>query len=191
MAGVRATWSPPPAADEIRAMDQERLLREIAPAGELPAEDLAAARALVAERGAEAVAAALLRLHRAGLPAPEEVFDGAAAEPPPVRAPRERGSEGDVVWFRMNVGRMRNADPRWLIPLICRRGHVTKKEIGAIRIADRETRFEIARHAADRFAAAARRPDEEDGSVRIEPVRGDRPVQGGDQPRRRTATARR
>ena len=76
----------------------------------------------------------------------------------------------------MNVGRARNADPRWLIPLICRRGHVTKSEIGSIRISERETRFEIARHAAERFAAMAARPDREDPSVRIDPLREGRPA---------------
>jgi hypothetical protein len=34
------------------------------------------------------------------------------------------------VWFRLNVGREKNADPKWLIPLICRQGHVTKQDIG-------------------------------------------------------------
>ena len=73
----------------------------------------------------------------------------------------------------MNVGRTRNADPRWLIPLICRRGHITKREIGSIRISDRETRFEIARHAAERFAAMAARPDRRtrrSGSIRCAPA---------------------
>jgi ATP-dependent RNA helicase DeaD len=59
-----------------------------------------------------------------------------------------------MVWFRLSVGRSANADPKWLIPLICRRGHVTKKDIGSIRIFDRETKFEITRDAVDRFNAA-------------------------------------
>jgi ATP-dependent RNA helicase DeaD len=181
-AHLKATWGPPPSADEIRARDRDRLLEEIAPAEDLPAEDLAAARILVESRGAEAIAAALIRSWRERLPEPEELFDGSAVAPPERPAP---AASGEAVWFRMNLGRSRNADPRWLIPLICRRGHVTKREIGAIRISDRETRFEIARHAADRFAAAAQRPDPEDGAVRIEPLRTDRPAPAGDRPRRR------
>jgi ATP-dependent RNA helicase DeaD len=59
-----------------------------------------------------------------------------------------------MVWFRMSVGRRNNADPRWLLPIICRRGHVTKKEVGAIRIFDRDTKFQVAEHAAGRFAEA-------------------------------------
>ena len=73
---------------------------------------------------------------------------------PEEREPRDFPSGGDMVWFRLSVGRAANADPKWLIPLICRRGHVTKKDIGSIRIFDRETKFEIARDAVDRFTAA-------------------------------------
>jgi ATP-dependent RNA helicase DeaD len=34
----------------------------------------------------------------------------------------------------MDVGRDGNADPKWLLPFLCRRGHVTRAEIGRIRI---------------------------------------------------------
>jgi ATP-dependent RNA helicase DeaD len=61
----------------------------------------------------------------------------------------------DMVWFRVDIGRERNADPRWLLPLLCRAGDVTKAEIGAIKIFDRDTRFEIVAEHADKFAEAA------------------------------------
>jgi ATP-dependent RNA helicase DeaD len=65
----------------------------------------------------------------------------------------------------MNVGRAQNADPKWLLPMICRLGGVEKREIGAIRILDRETRFEIiAGSAADFFA---RVPQDGRDEVRI------------------------
>ena len=47
--------------------------------------------------------------------------------------PHEPLSTGGV-WFRVNVGRAKKADPRWLLPLICRRGGVFKKDIGKIEI---------------------------------------------------------
>jgi ATP-dependent RNA helicase DeaD len=77
---------------------------------------------------------------------------------------------GETVWFRMSVGREMNADPRWLLPLICRRGRVGKDDIGRIQIFDRETRFEVSAHVAERLAAGVRRPDSKDGQIRIEPV---------------------
>jgi ATP-dependent RNA helicase DeaD len=176
-ARVEVAWSGPPSADEIRSRDQERLRQDPAFEEEITDEDLALARSLLAERSPEEVAAALVRFHRSRLPAPEELFD---AGPPPreERRPRREaaeardrlGAEG-TAWFRMNVGRRNNADPRWLVPIICRLGHVTKREIGAIRIFDRETRFEIALPAAGKFAAAVRRSSGEE-DVRIEPADG-------------------
>jgi ATP-dependent RNA helicase DeaD len=73
-----------------------------------------------------------------------------------------------MVWFRMSVGRRNNADPRWLLPIICRLGHVTKKEIGSIKIFDRETKFEIVKSQASKFASAVRKTNDED--ISIEPA---------------------
>ena len=74
-------------------------------------------------------------------------------------APYERRTDNaPMAWFRSPIGRKHNADPKWLIPLICRLGGITKAEIGAIRIFDRETKFEIAQDAADRFATAITAP---------------------------------
>jgi ATP-dependent RNA helicase DeaD len=176
-AGLDATWEGPPAAEEIRRKDQERLLADPLLSEESSEEELALARALLQDRGAEEIAAALIRMHRSRLPAPEEVFQAG----PPQRAygARERGEraregdafgaprlgDGDVVWFRLNVGRAKNADPKWLLPLICRLGHVTKRDIGKITIFDRDTRFGIAAEAAERFAQAADGAAE--GGVRI------------------------
>jgi ATP-dependent RNA helicase DeaD len=75
-ARVDVEWGPPPSADEIRTKDQERLVQDQAFTDETTEEDLTLARALLAERSAEEVAAALVRFHRARLPAPEELYDG-------------------------------------------------------------------------------------------------------------------
>lgn len=72
------------------------------------------------------------------------------------------------MWFTINVGRSKNADPKWLIPLLCRRGDITKREIGKIQILQRETRVEIARSAAMQFAVAIQRPDTKDRQIHIE-----------------------
>jgi hypothetical protein len=121
----------------------------------------------VADRGPEAVAAALVRLHRARLPEPEEILPDRGGEPRPLRP--ERRAEIDAVagaWFRLPVGRSKNADPKWLVPLICRLGHVTKKDIGPIRIFDHETKFEIAAAVEDRFRQAIRAATDA-GEIRI------------------------
>ena len=65
---------------------------------------------------------------------------------------------------------------RWLLPLLCRRGHITKDAIGAIRIAANETMFEVPRAVAGRFADAVKRTQGGDpsgeGGIRIEAVEG-------------------
>jgi ATP-dependent RNA helicase DeaD len=190
MAGVDVTWAGPPSAEEIRVRDRERLMQDPIFAEETTEEDLVMARALLAERSAEEIANALVRFNRSRLPAPEEIVDAGSDREPRqrkdkrerteerTRGPRERGrdsdeggferSSEDMVWFRMSVGRRNNADPRWLLPIICRLGHVTKKEIGSIKIFDRETKFEIVKSHAPKFASAVRKTNDED--IRIEPA---------------------
>ena len=186
-ARVSAGWSSPPSADAIRARDQERMLRDPVLTEEATEEDLAAARALVDGRTAEQLAAAFARLYRARLPAPEDLIE--AAPPPrdarPPRGAPERAPRGDIrggprrdgdgsVWFRVNVGRRQNADPKWLLPLICRLGRVTRQDVGSIRIFEGDARFEIAEGAAGRFMDAVRSAGEEE--VRIEPASAEAPI---------------
>jgi ATP-dependent RNA helicase DeaD len=156
-AKVDVEWVTAPTADEIRAKDQARFIESIAPAAEAPEEDQPLIAALLAERSAEDIAAALVKLNRSRLPSPEELVD-AGPDLGGFAPARERGAPRagfeDTVWFRVDIGRNKNADPRWLLPLICRRGHLTKSDIGAIRIFDRETRFEIPRAVEARFREA-------------------------------------
>jgi ATP-dependent RNA helicase DeaD len=92
------------------------------------------------------------------------------------------------VWFRLNIGRAKNADPRWLLPLICRQGRIVKQDVGAIRILERETHFEIDAAAADRFVAALRQVQNPEG--RIEPLGADGPRDRASRPDPRTAAPR-
>jgi ATP-dependent RNA helicase DeaD len=154
-ANLAVEWAAPPGAEEIRRRDQEKLLADPALTEPPLDEDVGLARELLARQTPEAIAAALIRLFRARLPAPEEISplpaEAQAAQRP---APMVR-TNGEMTWFRAGVGRKNNADPKWLIPLICRLGGITKQEIGAIRIFDRETKFEILAEAAESFAASA------------------------------------
>jgi ATP-dependent RNA helicase DeaD len=116
------------------------------------------------------------------MPAAEELIDRSPAEQ---RTAAHRPGFDDTVWFRINIGRRQNADPRWVLPLICRRGHVTKSEIGAIRIGAAETRFQVPRALADRFAkAVAKSAATEEEDVLIELADGPPPpgTRGDHQP---------
>ncbi len=161
-AGVDAGWSDPPSAELIGERDRERLLADPLLNEDPVDDDAALARLLLEHSSPERIAAALARLWRSKLPAPEDQFD-----PAPERT-RQAGPQAGGGWFRMSIGRRNNADPKWLIPLICRLGGVTKAEIGTIRIFERETRFEIAREAQARFAEAVRNAGAHD--PRIEPA---------------------
>lgn len=169
-ARINAEWLSVPDVAAIQAADRERLLATLAEPVELDEEDRALGERLLAERPADEIAAMLVRAHRARLPAPEELIEAPAPGRPHESGPRP-GFE-DTVWFRMNVGRRHNGDPRWLLPLICRRGHVTKSEIGAIRILADETRFEVPRAIAQRFLSAVRKTHEGDGDVLFEAADG-------------------
>ena len=176
-AGVQAAWSGPPQADEIRRRDQERLLDDPMLKEAVSVDELELARRLLADRPPETVAAALIRLYRSRLPEPEDLLEDIRDSRPPREAERREkaprydplAADGDGAWFRLPIGRAKGADPKWLIPLICRAGHVTKKDIGAIRIFDRETKFEIAPDVEARFREAIKAPPPE-GGMRIEPA---------------------
>ena len=159
-ANINALWSGPPTAEEIRAQDRTRLLDDPIFAEAPSDEDLALARLVMEKLSPEQIAATLMRLRRAEHPEPEDVGedtrmrDSQATSPRertareraerPEREPREqRETPNDNAWFCINVGRRKNAEPRWLVPFICRFGNVTKKDIGPIRIFEDETRFAI------------------------------------------------
>ncbi|RXH07562.1 DEAD/DEAH box helicase [Bradyrhizobium guangzhouense] len=195
LSGIEANWGTAPQADEIRKLDHERM-KDVLFTEDTSADDLELARALLAERSAEDIAAALARLYRARLPSPEDIIDPGERSSRPRddrhrddRAPRGddrserpraksgKGSSKHVmaeptVWFRAAIGRRKNAEARWLLPMICRRGGIDKRDIGAIKISDTTTEFEISTRVAESFAAKVKRPDKED-SIRIELVTGE------------------
>jgi ATP-dependent RNA helicase DeaD len=182
-ARIPAEWVNAPGAADIRRADNQRMLEALLAPVEPNEDDQDLVARLIAERSPEEIAAALVQAHRARLPEPEELL--AADAGPPVRGPRP-GFEG-AQWFRMNVGRNQNADPRWILPLLARKGHLGRGEIGAIRIAANETLFEVPEAAAARFIAAVRRSaQEEDDGVEIIAVEGT-PREEGRQHRRDNA----
>lgn len=146
-ANISAHWGKPPSAEEIIARDRERILEDEALSGEMTEEEETFAGELLARYTPERIATAFLRQHMAGLTAPEELLD--SAPEPAKRTRREDFKDG--VWFRLSVGRERNAEPRWLLPMMCRFGKLTKNEIGAIRIQRNESFVELAGASADRF----------------------------------------
>ncbi|WP_238180726.1 DEAD/DEAH box helicase [Methylobacterium trifolii] len=180
MAKVSPEWSGPPSADEIRRLDGERMLTDPLFTEEPAEEDLALVETLLAGRTPSELAAILARVYRTRLPAPEDVTDpgdasgrGAGRPPYDPMDPEKIAAMGPAVWFRLNLGRRDNADPRRLLPMLTRRGAIDRQEIGAIRIFDRETKFEVRGNAASRFAAAFARNGSPE--IQVEALTGDAP----------------
>jgi ATP-dependent RNA helicase DeaD len=148
-AKVEAEWGNPPSAEDISALDDERLLSDPLLTGDAT-DHLDMGARLIERFGAEQVAASLVRMWRAGRSAPEIIGEIAAPSAP--SAPRDRGSFGPSVWFRLSVGHTGRAEARWLLPKICDAGGITKTEIGAIRVQQEESFVQIAAAVADRIA---------------------------------------
>ncbi|MFC7537995.1 DEAD/DEAH box helicase [Sphingomonas sp. GCM10030256] len=166
-ARIPVEWIGVPDPAEIRAKDRERLLERLRTPVEADEEETALAKQLLEELGPEAVAAALVKALGTDLPAPEDILTAGAQDD----GPRTRtGFEGSS-WFKINAGRRNQADPRWLLPLICRLGHVSRSEIGAIRVAASESYFEVSARAVPNFVKALRKSSAamaEDG-ILVEP----------------------
>ena len=215
-ARIEPTWQSPPTADDIRAQDQTRLIAEIAPVADASEDDMALARIILEQRSAEDIAAAYVRLTRARMPAPEDLAEN---EPElrsyaPSRERSERGGRSndrgadrdrgapepprpgfeDAVWFKIDIGRNKNAEARWILPMVCRRGHATKGDIGAIRIFERETRFQITAEAVERFEVAITKGDADGGRImRLDegaPIPRDNPRDGPPRDRPRDGPSR-
>ena len=171
-ARIAVEWMNAPTVDDIRKADRERLLTMLMEPVEIEDDDRELAAKLLEQKTPEEIAAALVQSFRAKMPAPEEMLSQSSERP----EGKEHHREGfdDTVWFRMDIGRRQNADPRWILPLICRRGHITKNEVGAIRIAANETMFQVPRAIAGKFMAAVKRTvgQEDEGAVQFEQVQG-------------------
>ena len=113
--------------------------------------------------------------------------------PPPGDSPALPVTEAslDFVAFQVSWGANHGADVRRLLAIVCRRGEIESRDVGAIRIGPASSLVEVRRHIAEAFAAASARPDPRDPRVRFrvfDPERGvtksprDRPAQ--DRPRR-------
>lgn len=148
---LSATWAVPPTAAEVKAKDQERLLNDPIWAEEVAEDDAAFAAKLLDMHGPEKIAAAYLRLFAGKNSAPEHLTDYKDEPPREDRKPREHKSFGPSKWFSVDVGREGKAEARWLLPMICKAGGITKNEIGAIRIQPNETYVEISEPAVAGF----------------------------------------
>ncbi|MBA4764665.1 MAG: DEAD/DEAH box helicase [Erythrobacter sp.] len=191
-AKIAAEWMDAPTPEAIARKDRARLMEKLTAPTEFDEADRDLGKELLAKLSAEDIAAALVHAHRAKMPHPEELLANTPEARDKAKAERHRPGFEDVVWFKIGIGRRQNAEPRWILPLLCRRGHITRNEIGAIRIGQHESWFQVPKTAAAKFADAIARTadtdDEQDAIVieespdgpRVEARQNRREFGGGD-----------
>lgn len=186
-ARIRATWAKPPSADEVSGRDDERLLADPIFSEPLREEEQSLVKQLLESHGPEQIAAAFLRQYRSGHSAPEELQDvpaeGERKKPrrddfpvfrddAPGSSSSGRNDFTDGVWVSLSVGRKQNAEPRWLIPMLCRNGNLTKRDIGAIKMQPEETFVEFSQEGAERFLSAIGPDKTLERGIRVKPLAG-------------------
>ncbi len=157
-ARVTATWGPAPSADAIQLRDRERLLADPMWDEPITEPEEAGVQELTARFDAARIAAAYLRLYASRQSAPEELL-APGAEP----APKPRADFGPSVWFAISGGQKDGAEPRRLLPMLCKAGNLTKDDIGAIRVQQTQSFVEIRQTSVESFLQAL------GGKAEIEP----------------------
>ena len=135
-AKLTADWAEAPSADEVTAMDQQRMLETTDWSPETDATGQPVVDSMIEKLSIEQIAAAYLRLYREKHTAPEDLSEVAAPAKP-------REAFGKSVWYSLPGGRDAGAEPRRLLPMICKMGNITKDDIGAIRIQPNESYIEV------------------------------------------------
>jgi ATP-dependent RNA helicase DeaD len=176
-ANVTATWERPPSIEAITQRDRERFLNDPALSEPITETESDFVKELLSRYNAEQIAAALVRIHQTKNPAPEELFDTPLE---PEQKKRDYFEGG--VWFALSIGRKHNAEPRWIVPMLCRAGHITKRDIGAIKIKETETYVELAPECVKQVLDAVGPTQKIEKTVTMVPMDG--PPEGSqDRPR--------
>jgi ATP-dependent RNA helicase DeaD len=166
-ARIKAEWTPPPTAakvtKQLRKRFRHQMHQRLADTESVTQAQIDYAKGLLDGRDPAAVVAMLLEF----------------AEPSPVRAPMEirepragsapsgKGSESGFVRFSINWGAGTGATPSRVLGHVCRRGDVKSRSVGAIKIGDTTSTFDVEASAAARFEKRARRPDARDPKLKI------------------------
>ncbi|MEM7661881.1 MAG: DEAD/DEAH box helicase [Pseudomonadota bacterium] len=175
-ASTEANWGVPPSGSDIEEVLDERLLTNTVFQTPTSDSEQDLATALLEAFPPEQLAAAIVRLTRAKDSAPEVLqapdtppergkrsskgssYNPDKAAPNRERRDRGRHSESDFEngqWIQLGVGRKNNADPKWLIPMLCKTGGFSRNSIGNIQIGPDKTYIELSPDAANQVMTAA------------------------------------
>jgi len=149
-ANIDAQWIRPPSAEDILKRDRERILEDPALIDEISEDERALAKEILSKHSPMQVATAFIRQHLGNQTAPEELLDDA---PSPKSQKRDQNFKNSV-WYSLSVGGNDDAEPRWLLPMLCRAAHLNKNDIGAIRVQPDKTFIELSSECVVKFNEA-------------------------------------
>ncbi len=150
-AGINAAWGSAPGADEVNRRDAERLLADPMFTG-APAENEADLVAkLLGAFDINALAVGFVRQYMTTRSAPEDLRSSGSGTD--TLRPVRLGPENSF-WVTLSVGAAAKAEPRWLLPMLCRSGDLTKNDIGSIRVQQDTTDVQLNGDVRDKFFAA-------------------------------------
>ena len=175
-ANVEPDWGLPPSVAEIETALDERLLKHEALSASTEGINPDLHKTLLEQFTPEQLAAGIIRLTRHQDTAPEDLQDP-SEKPRRDRKKRERGQRDDRTerrdaeprakrarkeadftdgaWIKLGIGRKNNADPKWLVPMLCKSGGFSREEIGVIHIEPGATFVELKPRAAEQIMKAA------------------------------------
>jgi len=155
-AKITANWVNPPSAEDVIGKDNERMLEGLVLEDPVTDDERVMAERMLEKFEPGQIAAAFIRQYRAGRSAPEELVSGGGGgnERGGQRERKPRNDFDGGVWFTLNLGRKQKAEPRWILPMLCKSGDLKKGEIGSIKITETATFVEVDPAGLDRFLAA-------------------------------------
>lgn len=185
-ARVRFRFAPIPSAEAIRdALDESMfaaLTADFVEGDAVDTRSLALAERLIASSEPTRAVARLVALaQRTARAEPRDVTPIAPPTAPsrgagaarraqaagPGAGRHDRQAGGDWVPFRVSWGEAHGADPRRLVAMMCRRGKIEGRDIGAIRIGRTSSVIEVSSNIAADFERATSKPDPRDPRVHV------------------------
>ncbi len=194
-ARIKAEWTPPPTAakvtKQLRKRFRHQMHQRLADTESVTQAQIDYAKGLLDGRDPAAVVAMLLEFAEPSpVRAPMEIREPRAGSVPSGKwsdsggkrsdsggkwsgsggkrsGPGGKRSDSGFVRFSINWGEGSGASPSRILGHVCRRGDVNSRSVGAIKIGDTTSTFEVEGSAAADFEKRAHRPDARDPKLKI------------------------
>ena len=140
--GIQPSWVTPPSAEQIIEKDRANLLKSELLTAPMDNSEADIIQKIIEKHSPAAIASAFVRSQMAGKSSPEELLVSGSIGP---------ADFSESTWFELSVGYRDNAEPRWIVAMLCRIGNLDKSLIGDIQINNSTTFVEIAANGVKQF----------------------------------------